>query len=47
MQLEKANFPGSEGAIGGGGQDETSMELALVTPLGKVRLGKPLAQKVC
>ena len=47
MQLKKANFLGSEGAICGGGQDETTMELALVTPTGRVRLGKPLAQKVC
>ncbi|KAM5322348.1 zinc finger protein 488 isoform 1-T4 [Glossophaga mutica] len=47
MHLEKANFLGSEDAIGWGGQDATSVELALVTPTGKVRLGKPLAQKVC
>ncbi|XP_036912554.1 zinc finger protein 488 [Sturnira hondurensis] len=47
MQLKKANFPGSEGAISRSGQVETSVELALVTPPGKVRLGKSLAQKVC
>ncbi|XP_053519792.1 zinc finger protein 488 [Artibeus jamaicensis] len=47
MQLDKANFPDSQGAISRSGQDETSVELALVTPPGKVRLGKSLAQKVC
>ncbi|XP_014943598.1 zinc finger protein 488 [Acinonyx jubatus] len=45
--LEKMNNLGSEAAMGGGGREETSAEVALSATPGKLRLGKPMAQKVC
>ncbi|XP_066205467.1 zinc finger protein 488 [Saccopteryx leptura] len=45
--LEKTNYLDSEAAAGGSGQEEACAKLALSTPPGKLRLGKPLAQKVC
>lgn len=45
--LEKTNNLGSEAAVGGGGQEETSAEVALLATPGKLRPGKPVVQKVC
>ncbi|XP_016056320.1 PREDICTED: zinc finger protein 488 [Miniopterus natalensis] len=43
---QKKNHPGSK-ADSSGGQDESCVEVSLSTPQGKLRLEKPLAQKVC
>ncbi|XP_034517674.1 zinc finger protein 488 isoform X1 [Ailuropoda melanoleuca] len=45
--LEKTNHLGSEPAAGGGSQPEDCAELALSATPGEVRLGKPVAQKMC
>ncbi|XP_044772150.1 zinc finger protein 488 [Neomonachus schauinslandi] len=45
--LAKTNHLGSEAATGGGGQHEAYAELVLSATPGKLRLGKPMAQKVC
>lgn len=45
--LEKRNCLGSGAAMGSGGQDDAHGELTLSATPGMLKLGKPLARKVC